>query len=83
MTSVLTDSLPAIYETNFVAQGDIREIFEFSLKKKTIKIAGCRVDSGKITKGHECGITFENGFENYEAGDKIMVYEKVRVPRFL
>ncbi|CDF91686.1 ZYBA0S13-01244g1_1 [Zygosaccharomyces bailii CLIB 213] len=116
VTSVLTDSLPAIYETNFVAQGDIREIFEFSLKKKTIKIAGCRVDSGKIsrnssvqilrgdqlifdgklatlkqgrddasevTKGHECGITFENGFENYEAGDKIMVYEKVRVPRFL
>lgn len=116
VTLVLTESLPAIYETNYVAQGDIREIFEFSLKKKTIKIAGCRVDSGKIsrnstvqirrgdrvifdgklatlkhgrddtlevTKGNECGITFENGFEDYEAGDRIMVYEKVRMPRYL
>nr|GCF01201.1 translation initiation factor IF-2 [Zygosaccharomyces mellis] len=113
---ILTDNLEPVYETKHVAQIDVREIFEFTLKKKVIKIAGCRVESGKISrnsavqilrgdqvvfdgklatlkqgkndslevsKGSECGITFENGFEGYEAGDKIMVYERQRVPRYL
>ncbi|CAR29120.1 ZYRO0G01078p [Zygosaccharomyces rouxii] len=116
VTQVLTDNLKPIYETKHVAQIDVREIFEFTLKKKVIKIAGCRVENGKIfrnstvqilrndqvifdgklatlkqgkddtlevTKGNECGITFEKGFEDYEAGDKIMVYERQRVPRYL
>lgn len=116
VTQVLTDNLEPVYETKHVAQVDVREIFEFTLKKKVIKIAGCRVENGKIfrnstvqiirgdqvvfdgklatlkqgkndslevSKGNECGITFENGFEGYEAGDKIMVYERQRVPRYL
>lgn len=116
VTQVLTDNLEPIYERKHVAKVDVREIFEFTLKKKVIKIAGSRVDNGRIlrnstvqilrgdqvifdgklatlkqgkedaleiTKGNECGITFENGFEGYEAGDKIMVYERQRVPRYL
>ncbi|GAV55410.1 hypothetical protein ZYGR_0AV00410 [Zygosaccharomyces rouxii] len=116
VTQVLTDNLKPIFETKHVAQIDVREIFEFTLKKKVIKIAGCRVENGKIfrnstvqilrggqvvfdgklatlkqgkddalevSKGNECGITFENGFEGYEVGDKIMVYERQRVPRYL
>lgn len=118
VTEILTDNLTPIFENKQIATVDIREIFEFQLKKKTIKIAGCRVVSGQInrnslvqiqrgpskeivydgklaslkqgkddaaevTKGNECGITFEKNFEGYQAGDKIMVYEKVKVPRFL
>ncbi|SSD59696.1 related to Translation initiation factor IF-2, mitochondrial [Saccharomycodes ludwigii] len=116
---ILTDNLKPIYEDKKLATVEIRDIFNFTLKKKIIKIAGCRVINGKIqrnslvkiirnddennvvfegklsslrqgkedaseiTKGQECGITFDNGFEGYEANDKIIVYERVKVPRFL
>lgn len=118
VTEILTDNLTPIFEKKQLATVDIREIFEFQLKKKTIKIAGCRVSNGKInrnstvqvqrgpskdviydgtlstlrqgkedvmevTKGNECGITFDKNFEGYQAGDRIMVYEEVKVPRFL
>ena len=118
VTEVLTDNLKPIYETKQIATADIREIFNFTAKKKIIKIAGCRVTNGQINrnsmvkiirgekeevifdgklatlkqgkedsmevkKGNECGLTFENDFENYETGDKVIVYEKVKVPRYL
>lgn len=118
VTEILTDNLSPIFEKKQLATVDIREIFEFQLKKKTIKIAGCRVTNGKInrnsmvqvqrgpskdviydgplsslkqgkedvmevTKGNECGITFGNNFEGYQSGDRLMVYEEVKVPRYL
>lgn len=118
VTEILTDNLTPIFEKKQIATVDIREIFEFQLKKKTIKIAGCRVTNGKlnrnsvvqiqrgptkeviydgplsslkqgkedvmeITKGNECGLTFDRNFEGYQVGDKIMVYEQVKVPRYL
>ncbi|CCE91819.1 translation initiation factor 2 TDEL_0D02350 [Torulaspora delbrueckii] len=118
VTEILTDNLTPIFEIKQIATVDIREIFEFQLKKKIIKIAGCRVVNGQInrnsmvqiqrgpskeiiydgklatlkqgkedatevTKGNECGVTFDKNFENYQAGDKIIVYENVKVPRFL
>ncbi|QLL33923.1 hypothetical protein HG536_0F02480 [Torulaspora globosa] len=118
VTEILTDNLTPIFEKKQIATVDIREIFEFQLKKKTIKIAGCRVTNGKlnrnsvvqiqrgptkeiiydgplsslkqgkedvmeITKANECGITFDRNFEGYQIGDKIMVYEEVKVPRYL
>lgn len=114
---ILTENLKPIYEIKQLATADIREIFNFSLKKKIIRIAGCRVTNGKLTrnslikvvrgndenviyegklstlkqgketvteinKGNDCGVTFEDNFEGYEAGDKIIVYEKVRIPRY-
>lgn len=118
VTDILTGNLRPIYEIKQKATVDVREIFEFQMKKKTIKIAGCRVGNGQIhrnslvqilrgpekkviydgplatlkqgkedasevSKGNDCGITFEKNFEEFEAGDKIIVYEKVKVPRFL
>lgn len=118
VTEILTENLTPIFENKQMATVDIREIFEFQLKKKIIKIAGCRVangqvnrnsmvqvqrgpskdviydgklatlkqgkeDAAEVTKGNECGITFDKDFEGYQAGDKIVVYEKVKVPRFL
>lgn len=118
VTEILTNNLKPLYENKQTATVDIREIFEFQLKKKIIKIAGCRVsngqirrnsvvqvvrgpekqviydgrlatlkqgkdDSAEISKGNDCGITFDKNFEDFEAGDKIIVYEKVKVPRFL
>ena len=88
------------------------------MKKKKLKIAGCKVLNGQInrnslvqltrgsdknivydgklstlkhgkddvatvTKGHECGITFDSGFENYEKGDIIQVYENIQQQRYL
>lgn len=118
VTEILTDNLEPIYENKQIATVDIREIFEFELKRKNIKIAGCRVNNGKIlrnstvqiirgpekkiiydgklatlkqgkedatevSKGNECGITFDKNFEDYQSGDKIIVYEKIKVPRYL
>ncbi|SCU91518.1 LAMI_0E06216g1_1 [Lachancea mirantina] len=117
VTEILTENLKPIYETKQVATADIREVFDFNVKRKIIKVAGCRVTNGQLTrnallkvvrgdgevsvfdgklstlkqgkedatvvkKGNECGVTFE-GFEGFEAGDKLIVYEKVKVPRFL
>lgn len=118
VTEILTDNLEPIYENKQIATVEIREIFEFELKRKNIKIAGCRVNNGKIhrnstvqiirgpekkiiydgklatlkqgkedamevSKGNECGITFDKNFEDYQSGDKIIVYEKIKVPRYL
>ncbi|CUS20986.1 LAQU0S02e02916g1_1 [Lachancea quebecensis] len=118
VTETLTDNLKPIYETKQVASAEIRDIFNFSVRKKTIKIAGCKVLSGQVSrnatvkiirgadekvvydgtilslkqgkedaslvkKNNECGITFGDDFESYEPGDKIVVYEKVKVPRYL
>lgn len=118
VTEILTDNLDPIYENKQIATVDIREIFEFELKRKNIRIAGCRVSNGKIhrnstvqiirgpekkiiydgklatlkqgkedameiSKGNECGITFDKNFEDYQSGDKIIVYEKIKVPRYL
>ncbi|KAM3160164.1 Tr-type G domain-containing protein [Lachancea thermotolerans] len=118
VTETLTDNLKPIYETKQVASAEIRDIFNFSVRKKTIKIAGCKVLSGQVSrnatvkiirgadekvvydgtisslkqgkddasvvkKNNECGITFGNDFETYEPGDKVVVYEKVKVPRYL
>ncbi|CEP62221.1 translation initiation factor 2 LALA0_S05e00584g [Lachancea lanzarotensis] len=118
VTETLRSRLKPIYETKQIAQVDIRDIFDFSVKKKIIRIAGCRVVNGLLTRGSmvkvlrgsdedvvfdgriaslkqgkedvpsvkknsECGITFENNFEGYEAGDKLVAYEKVEVPRYL
>ncbi|CAI4036298.1 hypothetical protein SMKI_15G1370 [Saccharomyces mikatae IFO 1815] len=118
VTETLTQNLEPIFEKKIISTVDIREIFDFKLKKKVIKIAGCKVNNGiikkdslvqvvrgpnddiifdgtistlkhnrddvaEVSKGHECGITFENGFEGFQSGDKILVYENVRVPRYL
>ena len=118
VVSTLEGNMKKIFEKNIVATVDIKEIFEFTVKKKVIKIAGCKVSNGQITrnskvqvvrgenkdvvyegtlasikhgkddistalKGRECGITFNDGFEAYKAGDKILVYEDVEVPRHL
>ncbi|SCV04969.1 LANO_0G15610g1_1 [Lachancea nothofagi CBS 11611] len=118
VTEILTNNLKPMFETKEVAQVEIRDIFNFSAKKKTIKIAGCRVLNGQVMRnsmikiirgpeeevifdGHiaslkqgkedisqvkknsECGITFENNFEDYEPGDKIIVYEKLKITRYL
>ncbi|AGO12325.1 AaceriAEL034Wp [[Ashbya] aceris (nom. inval.)] len=117
VTERLTEQLTPIYEDKVIATVDIKEIFTFDLKNKVIRIAGCKVNNGKlsrsslvkvtrgpeekvifdgklatlkqgkesmkeVTKGNECGVTFED-FEDYLAGDKILVYEKVKVPRYL
>ncbi|CCK73584.1 translation initiation factor 2 NDAI_0G06010 [Naumovozyma dairenensis CBS 421] len=114
----LTDNLKPIFEKKFIGTVDIREIFEFTVKKKIIKIAGCKVRSGVInknslvqivrgpgkeviydgkiaslkhgkdditeaTKGHECGITFDNRFEDYKADDSILIYENIKIQRYL
>lgn len=118
VTQILIDNLKPIFEKKFTATVEIRDIFEYSLKKKKIMIAGCKVVNGQInrnsliqivrgdnknvvyegklatlkhgkddiaavTKGHECGITFENNFEDYKKGDTILVYENVKQERFL
>lgn len=36
-----------------------------------------------IAKGRECGMAFEDGFEGFESGDKILGVEKYEVPRTL
>lgn len=117
VTERLTENLEPIYEDKVIATADIKEIFMFDLKHKVIRIAGCKVNNGKltrnslvkitrgpeekvifdgklatlkqgkeaakeVTKGNECGVTFDD-FEDYLAGDKILVYEKVKVPRYL
>ncbi|AJT81718.1 Ifm1p [Saccharomyces cerevisiae YJM689] len=118
VTETLTENLKPIFEKKIVSTVDVRETFDFRLKKKIIKIAGCKVNNGvikknslvqvvrgpnedvifdgkistlkhnkddvaEVSKGHECGITFESGFEGFKSGDKILVYENVRVPRYL
>lgn len=118
VTETLTENLKPIFEEKQLATVEIREIFEFKVKRKFIKIAGCKVVNGKVSrnsmvkvvrgpqedevyngriasikqgketvqdvnKGNDCGITLENDFEDYEVGDKIIVYEKIKVPRFL
>ncbi|KAL3230172.1 Translation initiation factor IF-2, mitochondrial [Nakaseomyces bracarensis] len=118
VTQILIDNLTPIFQKKFLATVEIRDIFEYNLKKKIIKIAGCKVVNGQInrnsliqitrgegnkivyegklatlkhgkddiaavTKGHECGITFENNFEDYKKGDSILVYENVKQERFL
>ncbi|EJS41771.1 ifm1p [Saccharomyces arboricola H-6] len=118
VTETLTVNLKPIFEKKIISTVDIREIFDFRLKKKIIKIAGCKVNNGiikknsmvqvvrgpnddvifegtlstlkhnkddvaEVSKGHECGITFENGFEDFKPADRILVYENVKVPRFL
>ncbi|CAI4051079.1 translation initiation factor 2 SKDI_15G1330 [Saccharomyces kudriavzevii IFO 1802] len=118
VTETLTENLKPIFEKKVISTVDIRESFDFKLKKKVIKIAGCKVNNGSIkknslvqvvrgpnddvifdgalstlkhnkddvaevSKGHECGITFEDGFEGFEPGDRILVYENVKVPRYL
>ncbi|QID82329.1 translation initiation factor IF-2 [Saccharomyces pastorianus] len=118
VTETLTENLKPIFEKKIVSTVDVRETFDFRLKKKIIKIAGCKVNNGvikknslvqvvrgpnedvifdgkistlkhnkddvaEVSKGHECGITFESGFEGFKPGDKILVYENVRVPRYL
>ena len=50
VTETLTNNLKPIYETKQLAQAAIRDIFNFTAKKKTIKIAGCRVISGQISR---------------------------------
>ncbi|CAH03063.1 translation initiation factor 2 [Kluyveromyces lactis] len=118
VTETLTDNLKPIFEEKQIAAVEIREIFEFKVKRNFIKIAGCKVINGKVSrnslvkvirgpeeeviykgristikqgketvqdvnKGNECGITLENDFEGYQAGDKLIVYESVKIPRFL
>ena len=118
VVKTLEDNMKPMYEKKFVATVDIKEIFEYNLKKKILKIAGCKVSNGQIsrnskiqivrgddekvifeggiatlkhgkddvavvTKGHECGITFDNNFEDYKAGDKILVYTDVKIERHL
>ncbi|KAI8390675.1 probable Translation initiation factor IF-2, mitochondrial [Nakaseomyces glabratus] len=118
VTQILIDNLKPVFEKKIVASAEIRDIFEYSLKKKKLKIAGCKVLNGQInrnslvqltrgsdknivydgklstlkhgkddvatvTKGHECGITFDSGFENYEKGDIIQVYENIQQQRYL
>ncbi|CAI4793413.1 ASN_collapsed_G0049450.mRNA.1.CDS.1 [Saccharomyces cerevisiae] len=118
VTETLTENLKPIFEKKIVSTVDVRETFDFRLKKKIIRIAGCKVNNGvikknslvqvvrgpnedvifdgkistlkhnkddvaEVSKGHECGITFESGFEGFKPGDKILVYENVRVPRYL
>ncbi|KAG0660382.1 Translation initiation factor IF-2, mitochondrial [Maudiozyma exigua] len=118
VVSTLEGNMKKMFEKNIVATVDIKNIFEFTMKKKIIKIAGCKVNNGQITrnskvqvvrgenkdviyegtlssikhgkdditsasKGRECGITFDDNFEQFEAGDKILVYEEVEIPRHL
>lgn len=118
VTQILIDNLKPIYEKKFTATVEIRDIFEYTVKKKKIRIAGCKVVSGQVnrnsliqitrgddknlvyegklatlkhgkddiaavTKGHECGITFDCGFEGYKKGDMILVYENVKQERYL
>lgn len=119
VTETLTANLKPIYEEKQLATAEIREVFEFKLKRKFIKIAGCKVTNGKITrnslikvirgsddenviykgklstlkqgketvqevnKGNDCGITIDDGFEDYQPGDKIIVYENIKIPRYL
>lgn len=118
VVKILENNMEKVFEKNTVATVDIKEIFEFTVKKKIIKIAGCKVNNGQIsrnskiqiirgenkdiifegtlasikhgkddistaTKGRECGITFSDNFDGYKAGDKILVYEEVEVPRHL
>ncbi|AET37571.1 translation initiation factor 2 Ecym_1337 [Eremothecium cymbalariae DBVPG len=118
VTETLIENMMPIYDCKQIATAEVREIFNFCLKQKSIRIAGCKVTNGKIsrnslvkvlrgaedevifdgklatlrqgkespaevTKGKECGITFENNFEGYEPGDKIIAYEKIKVQRYL
>lgn len=118
VVATLESNMKKMFEKNIVATVDIKNIFEFTLKKKIIKIAGCKVNNGQITrnskvqvvrgenkdviyegtlssikhgkddiasasKGRECGITFNDNFEQFEAGDKVLVYEEVEIPRHL
>ena len=118
VVETLENNMKKIFEKNIVATVDIKDIFEFTMKKKLVKIAGCKVSNGQITrnskvqvirgenkdvvydgtlssikhgkddistasKGRECGITFNDNFEEFKAGDKIQVYEEVEVPRHL
>lgn len=115
---ILVKNMKPVFEKKIVATLELREVFEYKLKKKIIRIAGCKVSNGEVkrnskvqitrnsddniiyegqiqtlkhgkddiastNKGHECGITFTNNFENFQAGDKISVYELVEVPRHL
>lgn len=115
---ILVKNMKPIFEKKIIATLELREVFEYRLKKKIIKIAGCKVSNGEVkrnakvritrnsddniiyegqiqtlkhgkdeiaatNKGHECGITFTNNFENFQAGDKISVYELVEVARHL
>ncbi|CCE61311.1 hypothetical protein TPHA_0A02290 [Tetrapisispora phaffii CBS 4417] len=117
VTEIITDELEPIYENKQLATIDLRQIFSYQLKKKNIRIAGCKITNGKVSrnsliqikrgedeevvydgtisslkqgkedvseigKGKECGITFTN-FEDYKVGDKIVVYEKERIKRYL
>ncbi|SMN18966.1 similar to Saccharomyces cerevisiae YOL023W IFM1 Mitochondrial translation initiation factor 2 [Maudiozyma saulgeensis] len=118
VVEILENNMKKTFEKNIVATVDIKDIFEFNMKKKIIKIAGCKVNNGQInrnskvqvvrgenkeivydgtlssikhgkddissaSKGRECGITFNGNFEQFKAGDKILVYEEVEIPRHL
>lgn len=63
-----------------IQRGPSKEII-YDGKLATLKQG--KEDATEVTKGNECGVTFDKNFENYQAGDKIIVYENVKVPRFL
>lgn len=118
VTNVLVDHMEPIYEMKINATIEVKTVFNYSIKKKIVKVAGCRVLNGSIkrgsnvqilrgpddtiiydgfvaslkhkkesvaevTKGHECGLTFQGAFEDFEQNDKIIVYENIKIPRHL
>lgn len=115
---ILVSNLEQRYEKKIIATVKLKQVFEYKVGKKTLKIAGCKVLNGEITrkskieilrgkdeeivydgtictmkqgkqdissatKGNEFGMTFQNGFDTFKDGDKIIVYQKLEIPRHL
>ncbi|CCK71948.1 translation initiation factor 2 KNAG_0I01620 [Huiozyma naganishii CBS 8797] len=48
--TVLESNMEPYYEKKIMATVDLKEVFEYKNKKKMIKIAGCKVANGEITR---------------------------------
>ncbi|CCF57233.1 hypothetical protein KAFR_0C02400 [Kazachstania africana CBS 2517] len=64
-----------------IVRGEITDEPIYEGKIATLKHG--KTDIQKSGKGQECGITFDNNFEAFKSGDKVLVYEETSIPRHL
>lgn len=118
VVKILESNMEQRFEKRIIATIEIKQVFEYKLGKKILKVAGCKVLNGEITrkskieivrgkeneivfdgqistmkrgkqdissanKGTEFGMTFQNAFDTFKVGDKIIVYEKNLIERHL
>jgi len=52
VTQKLTDALPPLITQRVLGEAEIGQLFDFTVKRKIIKIAGCKVTNGTISRSN-------------------------------